>query len=68
MNPIWILVATFALVLGFGALFCVRAFRFEKLAFRCRRCGHGFRRKAHARYPATCPSCGADDWSHGNSS
>jgi hypothetical protein len=33
------------------------------LAFRCRHCSHDFRQPPHHDFPASCPRCGARDWS-----
>ena len=34
----------------------------ERLAYRCRRCGGGFKRPAHRGFPTSCPRCHATDW------
>ncbi len=62
-TPQNIMIITFAVVAGFGALFSFVAFRnYSPQQFQCRRCDRGFRRAAYRRMPARCPNCKATDW------
>jgi hypothetical protein len=63
ITPTQILIVTFALVLGFGALFCIVALRgLQWMLYRCGRCHREFRRAPHRRFPEHCPHCAARDW------
>ncbi len=62
-TPTKIMIVTFAVVVGFSAVFSVVAFiGYVPLQFHCRRCDQPFRRAPWKRMPKQCPHCRARDW------